>query len=138
MFPYPTRCRTGGARARSGVSPAHGFWFLRGGRSGPMAGDLLVVWHPAPKSIARLRDAVLAGSADADDPFPVRSLAAPNAGADDVEAAAATVIITTENFGAVAGLGQDFPDDRKRGGEGTRGSGPVDMGGRPTSQKKKK
>src|SRR3546814_14953225 len=73
-----------------------------------MAGDLLVVWHPAPKSIARLRDAVLAGSADAGDPFPVRSLAAPDAGADDVEAAAATVIITTENFGAVAGLVKDF------------------------------
>src|SRR3546814_18978662 len=108
MFPYPTRCRTGGARARSGVSPAHGFWFLRGGRSGPMAGDLLVVWHPAPKSIARLRDAVLAGSADAGDPFPVRSLAAPDAGADDVEAAAATVIITTENFGALAGRVKDF------------------------------
>src|SRR3546814_11963260 len=73
-----------------------------------MAGDLLVVWHPAPKSIARLRDAVLAGSADAGDPFPVRSLAAPDAGADDVEAAAATVIISTENFGAVAGLDTDF------------------------------
>jgi NAD(P)H-dependent FMN reductase len=63
-----------------------------------------------PPSIARLRDAVLAGFADADagDATPVRSLAAPDAGVDDVEAATATVIITTENFGAVSGLVKDF------------------------------
>jgi hypothetical protein len=61
-----------------------------------------------PPSIARLRDAVLAGFADAGDPGPVRSLAAPDAGVDDVEGAAATVIITTENFGAVSGLVKDF------------------------------
>jgi len=73
-----------------------------------VAGTLLVVWHPVPPSIARLRDAVLAGSADAGDPLPVRSLPAPEAGVDDVEAAAATVLITTENFGMVSGLVKDF------------------------------
>ena len=73
-----------------------------------MPADLLVVWHPVPPSIARLRDAVLAGFEDAGNPAPVRSLAAPDAGIDDVEAAAATVIITTENFGAVSGLVKDF------------------------------
>lgn len=69
---------------------------------------LLVVWHPVPPSIARLRDEVLAGVGDAGAPMPARSLAAPDAGVDDVEGAAATVIITTENFGAVSGLVKDF------------------------------
>jgi hypothetical protein len=69
---------------------------------------LLVVWHPVPPSIGRLRDAVLAGFGDAGDPLPVRSLAAPDAGVDDVEGALATVILTTENFGAVSGLVKDF------------------------------
>jgi len=73
-----------------------------------MVGDLLVVWHPVPPSIAALRDAVLAGFADAATVRAVRSLAAPDAGADDVEAAASTVLITTENFGMVSGLMKDF------------------------------
>src|SRR3546814_14582446 len=68
-----------------------------------MAGDLLVVWHPAPKSIARLRDAVLAGCPDAGDPFPVRSPAARDAEAADVRDAAATVLITNAHFRAVEG-----------------------------------
>jgi len=70
--------------------------------------DLLVVWHPVPPSVHALRDAVLAGVADAGDPLPVRSLAAPDAGIDDVEAAAGAVLITTENFGMVSGLMKDF------------------------------
>ena len=69
---------------------------------------LLVVWHPAPPSIHALRDAVLAGFADAGDPLPVRSLAAPEAGPDDVEAARGLVLVTTENFGMVSGLVKDF------------------------------
>lgn len=73
-----------------------------------MTGDLLVVWHPAPASIAALRDAVLEGFADAATERPVRSLPAPEAKADDVEAAAATVLITPENFGMVSGLMKDF------------------------------
>lgn len=67
-----------------------------------------MVWHPVPPSIHALRDAVLAGSADAGDPLPVRSLAAPDAGPDDVEAAAALVVLTTENFGMVSGLVKDL------------------------------
>ena len=70
--------------------------------------DLLVVWHPVPPSVHALRDAVLAGVGDAGDPLSVRSLAAPDAGVDDVEAAAGTVLITTENFGMVSGLMKDF------------------------------
>lgn len=67
-----------------------------------------MVWHPVPASVHALRDAVLAGSADAGDPLPVRSLPAPDAGVDDVEAAAALVLLTTENFGMVSGLVKDL------------------------------
>ena len=73
-----------------------------------MITDLLVVWHPVPASVAALRDAVLSGFDDAATTLPVRSLAAPDAGPDDVEAAAAIVLITTENFGMVSGLMKDF------------------------------
>lgn len=73
-----------------------------------MTGHLLVVWHPLPPSIARLRDAALAGIADAAGVRPVSSLAAPDAGIDDVEAADACILITPENFGAVSGLMKDF------------------------------
>lgn len=72
------------------------------------AGHLLVVWHPVPTSIARLRDAVLAGMADAGPSLPVLSLPATAAGPQDVDAAAAALLITTENFGAVSGLMKDF------------------------------
>jgi NAD(P)H-dependent FMN reductase len=70
--------------------------------------DLLVVWHPAPPSIAALRDAALSGIAHARTARQVRSLAAPDATAEDVEAAAATILITPENFGMVSGLVKDF------------------------------
>jgi len=73
-----------------------------------MAGHLLVVWHPRPPSIAALRDAVLDGFADAGSDRVARSLAAPDADDDDVEAADATVLITPENFGMVSGLMKDF------------------------------
>jgi len=69
---------------------------------------LLVVWHPVPPSIHVLRDAVVAGVGDAGDPMPVRSLAAPDAGIDDVEGAVGAVLVTTENFGMVSGLMKDF------------------------------
>ena len=70
--------------------------------------ELLVVWHPVPPSIHALRDAVLDGVRDAGGPIPVRSLPAPHATADDVEAAAGAILITTENFGMVSGLMKDF------------------------------
>jgi hypothetical protein len=69
---------------------------------------LLVVWHPVPPSVHALRDAVLAGFEDAGDPLPVRSLPAPDAGPEDVDAARGLVLLTTENFGMVSGLVKDF------------------------------
>ncbi len=74
----------------------------------PRSGHLLVVWHPVPPSIHALRDAVLAGVHDAGDALIVRSLSAPDAGVDDVEAAAGAILVTTENFGMVSGLMKDF------------------------------
>jgi multimeric flavodoxin WrbA len=71
-------------------------------------GHLLVVWHPRPPSIAVLRDAVLAGMAEAETAREVRSLAAPDADVDDVEGADGAVLITPENFGMVSGLVKDF------------------------------
>ena len=38
----------------------------------------------------------------------MRSLAAPEAGPDDVDAARGLVLVTTENFGMVSGLVKDF------------------------------
>jgi hypothetical protein len=72
------------------------------------SGGVLVVWHPVPPSIHALRDAVLAGVAEAGDALVAVSRAAPDADVDDVEAAAAAVLITPENFGMVAGLMKDF------------------------------
>lgn len=73
-----------------------------------MSGHLLIVQHPTPPSIAQLTEAVLAGIDQADTGIAIRSLTAPEAGSDDVDAAAGTVIVTTENFGAVSGLVKDF------------------------------
>lgn len=73
-----------------------------------MSDHLLVVRHPVPDSIERLSDAVLAGFGDADTGLDIRFLTAPEACVDDVEGAAGTVIVTTENFGAVSGLVKDF------------------------------
>jgi multimeric flavodoxin WrbA len=73
-----------------------------------VSGHLLVVWHPVPPSIHALRDAILAGCADAQTTREVRSLPAPEAGVADVEGAAGTVIVTPENFGMVSGLVKDF------------------------------
>lgn len=73
-----------------------------------VSGHLLVVRHPAPPSIARLTEAVLAGVDAAGTGIAIRSLTALEAGADDVDSAAGTIIVTTENFGAVSGLVKDF------------------------------
>jgi hypothetical protein len=69
---------------------------------------LLVVWHPVPPSIHELRDAALAGIADAGGGVEVRSLPAPEAGPEEVDAARGLVLVTTENFGMVSGLVKDF------------------------------
>jgi hypothetical protein len=78
------------------------------GHDGVVPGHLLVVRHPRPRSVASLAEAVERGFADAGTDLRVRSLTAPEAGEDDVEAASGTVLITTENFGMVSGLMKDF------------------------------
>ncbi len=51
---------------------------------------------------------MLAGFADAGTDLAVRSLVAPDTDVDDVEGAAGLVLVTTEHFGAVAGLVKDL------------------------------
>ncbi len=51
---------------------------------------------------------MLAGFADAGTDQTIRSLGAPEAGPDDIDAATGIVPITTENFGAVSGLVKDL------------------------------
>lgn len=70
--------------------------------------ELLVVWHSRSGSVARLRDHVLAGAARAGGGVVCRSLAAPDAGADEIEATDGLVLLTPANFGAVSGLVKDF------------------------------
>lgn len=77
-------------------------------RSTSVPGHVLVVRHPTPTSIAQLTEAVLAGIDDAGTGVAVCSLTAPEAGPDDVDVAVGTIIVTTENFGAVSGLVKDF------------------------------
>ncbi len=73
-----------------------------------MPGHLLVAWQPGQPSIATLRDDVIAGFGDAATDLGVVSRAAPDAGVDDVEGAVGAVLLTTEHFGAVAGLFKDL------------------------------
>ena len=70
--------------------------------------ELLVVWHSRSGSVARLRDHVHAGAERAGEGLTCRSLAAPDAGPDDVEATDGLVLLTPANFGAVSGLVKDF------------------------------
>ena len=62
--------------------------------------------HSRTGSTARLRDAVLAGVADAE--ATARSLDVVDAGLDDVLAADGLVLCTPARFGALAGLTKDF------------------------------
>jgi NAD(P)H-dependent FMN reductase len=71
-------------------------------------GHLLLAWQPGQASIATLRDDVIAGFADAGTERAVVSRAAPDTDVDDVEGAAGAVLVTTEHFGAVAGLFKDL------------------------------
>ena len=71
-----------------------------------MADVLLVVSHSRTGSTARLRDAVLAGIADAEGA--ARSLDVAEAGLDDVVAADGLVVCTPARFGALAGLTKDL------------------------------
>ena len=67
---------------------------------------LLVLSHSRTGSTARLRDAVLAGVADAGEQ--ATALDVTDAGLDDVVAAGGLVLCTPARFGALAGLTKDF------------------------------
>lgn len=74
-----------------------------------MAGKrLLVVSHSRTGSTARLRDAVLAGVADAGGDIEPVDRDAVDADLDDVLAAGAVIFATPARFGALAGLTKDF------------------------------
>lgn len=70
--------------------------------------QLLVLSHSRTGSTARLREAVLAGVADADGDVDVVALDVVDAGLDDVLAADAVVLCTPARFGALAGLTKDL------------------------------
>jgi multimeric flavodoxin WrbA len=77
----------------------------------PMPRRLLIVAHGPSENTQRLRDAVLRGaqSAQASD-VEVKLLAPLAAGPDDVLAAQAVVLGTTENLGYMSGALKDFFD----------------------------
>lgn len=70
--------------------------------------QILVVTHSRTGSTVRLRDALVAGTAEAGGEVDIVSLAASDAGLDDVLAADAVVFATPARFGALAGLTKDF------------------------------
>ncbi|MEO1064154.1 MAG: flavodoxin [Actinomycetota bacterium] len=68
---------------------------------------LLVVHQPRSPSVERLRSRVIAGARLVDD-VEIESLAAPDAGIEDVEGADGLVLLVTANFGALSGLVKDL------------------------------
>lgn len=72
---------------------------------------LLIVAHAPSPNTRRLRDAVVAGTEEADaGTVDVRVLAPLEAGPDDVLAARAVILGTTENLGTMSGALKDFFD----------------------------
>lgn len=72
---------------------------------------LLIVAHAPSPNTRRLRDAVLAGVGDADAPAIEARVVAPlEAGPEDVLAASAVILGTTENLGYMSGALKDFFD----------------------------
>ena len=70
---------------------------------------LLIVAHAPSPNTRRLADAVLAGARHPDvEGVEPRLLGPLEAGPDDVLGCDAVALLTTENFGAVAGLTKDF------------------------------
>lgn len=73
--------------------------------------QLLIVAHVPSPNTARLRDAVLAGARHPDiDGVAVRALTPFEAGPEDVKAADALILGTTENLGYMSGALKDFFD----------------------------
>lgn len=76
-----------------------------------MAKTLLIVAHAPSPNTRRLRDAVVAGVADAGaEAVAVRAVAPLEAGPEDVLAAQAVILGTTENLGYMSGALKDFFD----------------------------
>lgn len=76
-----------------------------------MTKQLLVVYHSAGGSTARLVEAALAGARDPDvDGVETRSVAALTAGADAVRATDGILLATPENFGYMSGALKYFFD----------------------------
>lgn len=74
-----------------------------------MSATLLVVHHSPAESVERMRRAFVDGARDdAIDGVEVVVRHAPEADADDVLGADLVVVVTTENFGSMAGLVKDF------------------------------
>ena len=70
---------------------------------------LLIVAHAPSPNVRRLAHAALAGARHPDvEGVEARLLAPPEAGPDDVLGCDAVMLLTTENFGAMAGLTKDF------------------------------
>ena len=76
-----------------------------------MARQLLIVAHAPSENTLKLRDAVLRGARHPDiDDVAVRALSPFDAGPDDVKAAQAIILGTTENLGYMSGALKDFFD----------------------------
>jgi hypothetical protein len=72
---------------------------------------LLIIAHAPSPNTARLRDALLAGASSPDiGDVAVRSLSPFDAGPEDVKAAQAVILATTENLGYMSGALKDFFD----------------------------
>jgi hypothetical protein len=79
--------------------------------TGGLAKRLLIVAHAPSANTAALRDAALAGASDpAVSGVAVRALSPFDAGPDDVKAADALILGTTENLGYMSGALKDFFD----------------------------
>jgi hypothetical protein len=72
---------------------------------------LLIVAHAPSPNTAALRDAIMAGARHPDvQGIVVRCLSPFDAGPDDVKAAQAVILMTTENLGYMSGALKDFFD----------------------------
>ena len=76
-----------------------------------MAKQLLIVAHAPSENTLKLRDAVLRGARHPDiEAVAVRALSPFDAGPEDVKAAQAIILGTTENLGYMSGALKDFFD----------------------------
>ncbi|MDJ0611358.1 MAG: flavodoxin family protein [Kiloniellales bacterium] len=76
-----------------------------------MAKELLIVAHAPSDNTLKLRDAILRGARHPDiEDVSVRALSPFDAGPDDVKAAQAIILGTTENLGYMSGALKDFFD----------------------------